>query len=170
MPKMEFVYLQGKTKWFRHSAPNKFGSWSHDLYLDPPSLEKWKELQEGSEDIQGIKNQLRKDEDGYFVTLRRPVEKQLRTGKKIGFAPPDVFMADGVTPLRDINIGDGSDVTTKLEVYTHFIPGSPNKMGRAIRWLSSKIDNLVPFENKSSEFTKEEQRAVKGLAEQPAQF
>jgi len=169
MAKTEFVYLQGKTKWFRHSAPNQWGNWAHDLYLDPPSLEKWKELQEGGEDIQGIKNQLRKDEDGYFVTLRRPIEKQMKTGKKMGFSPPDVYMADGVTPLRGVLVGNGSDITTKLEVYTHFIPGSTNKKARAIRWLSSKVDNLVPFEN-TKDLHEIEQRAAKGLAEQPAQF
>jgi hypothetical protein len=169
LAKIDFVYLQGKTKWFRHSAPNQWGNWSHDLYIDPPSLEKWKELQTGSDDVLGIKNQLRKDEDGYFVTLRRPVEKQLRSGKKIGFAPPEVLTADGVTPLRGVMVGNGSDVTTKLEVYTHFVPGSNNKKARAIRWLSSKIDNLVPFEI-NKDFNENEEKQVRGLAEQPAQF
>jgi len=170
MANVNFVYLQGKTKWFRHSAPNKFGNWSHDLYLDPTSLEKWKELQENSEDVQGIKNRLKRDEDGDFVTLRRPVEKQMRTGKKVGFAPPEVFMADGVTPLRGVLVGNTSDITTKLEVYQHFIPGTKDKKAKAIRWLSSKVDNLVPFENTGEDLTENEQRASKGLDKQPAQF
>jgi len=168
MARTEFVYLQGKTKWFRHSAPNQWGNWSHELYLDTPSLEKFRSLQESTEGVSGIKNQLRKDDDGYFVTLRRPAEKQLRTGQKRGFAPPEVFMADGVTPLRGVLVGNGSDVTTKIEVYQHFVPGGSGK-AKAIRWLSSKIDNLVPFEN-TRDANEDEQRSAKGLADQPVQF
>lgn len=164
----KFIYLQGKTKWFRHQTPNKFHRYSHQLYLNEESLRKFKELQENKEDVQGIKNVLMKDEDGYYTTLSRPASKEIK-GKVIGFAPPMVYMSDGVTPLSGLNIGNGSDITTKMEVYTYFIPGQTNKKGMACRWLSSRIDNLVPYEGLATTLPPDEARAQKGLASQPIQ-
>lgn len=164
-------YLSGKTKWFRHTAPDEWGKWQHVLYPNPASLEIIRELQAGSENVQGIKNQLKKDDDGYFLRIGRKTEEKFK-GQLVGLAPP--IVVDGSKPLPDGGgyapitgpIGNGSDVTTKVEVYKHKIPGSQGKYGTAMRWVSSRIDNLVPYEGKG-DFTPSEQEAVGGLEKQP---
>lgn len=162
----EFVYLQGKSKWFKHQQPNKFGSWSHDLYLDPPSIDKFKALQEARGNTEGIKNTLKHDEDGYYVSLSRPTSKTIR-GKVVGFAPPEVLDRDGL-PLRDMLVGNGSDITTKLDYYTYKKPIGSSR-GSAIRWASSRVDNLVPFTSQRQEFDPDQLHQVEGLDRQPLQ-
>lgn len=159
----DFMYVSGKVKWFRHTTPNEWGKWSHQMYLNPESLEKIRELQS-----EGVKNVIKKDEDGYYIRFNRPCEKEVK-GKMIGLKPPEVFMSDGVTPLKATNIGNGSDVTTKLEVYSYRVPGQGDSRAKAIRWLSSRIDNLVPFES-TRDFLEDEEKAARGLADQPPQF
>lgn len=154
MAQTEFINVQGKVKWFRHNIPDTNGAWTHIMYLDAPSLEKMRELQS-----EGMKNLIRKDEDGWWIRFKRPTEIRLRTGRTIGFAPPEVMLADG-TPAREINVGNGSDVTTRLEVYSHKTPTGGT--ARAARWLSSRIDNLIPF-NGNEDRNEFEKRAVSGL-------
>ena len=164
MAKSRYVYVQGKVKWFRHVTPDiEYRKWKHVMYPNPDSLEKVRQLQS-----EGLKNTLKKenDDEGYYVTWSRPTEKMVR-GRLVGFAPPEVFMADGTTPLRNTNVGNGSDVTTKLEVYQHGTPGGGKAV--AARWVSSRIDNLVPFEG-NRDFNEQEAKASEGLPEQPAQF
>lgn len=159
--KTEYVYVQGKVKWFRYKAPDDWGFWKHQMWMNPASLDKIRELQG-----EGLKNIIKKDEDGEFTTFRRPVSKVMR-GKVVGFAPPLVYEADGKTPITDYQIGNGSDVTTKLEVYSHPTPGGGS--AKACRWLSSRIDHLVPFDNKTDP-TESEEKAQRGLDEQPEQL
>lgn len=171
MAKSEFLYLKGKVKWCRPSAVDQWGNWKTELYPDAASLEILKELQAPKGNIAGVKTVLKKDEDGYFCTIRRPREKQYG-GKAVGFAPPEVLdgsqtLPDGSNPpLRDINIGNGSDATIKIVVYTHRVPGAGDAKGRAIRWEAIRIDNLVPFTGKK-DFNENEEQATRGLSEQP---
>ena len=165
MARTEFVFLKGKLKWCRVHQPNKFGKWATDIYLSGDDLEKVRELQS-----QGMKNVLKKDEDGYYTTFSRPTSKELR-GKIIGYAPPEVLdgsqiLPDGSNPpLRDVLIGNGTDATIKLEVYEHRVPGT-DKKAKAARLLSIRVDNLVPFTVKR-DFDEDQERAIKGLQEQP---
>ena len=168
----EYVFLKGKTKWFRANQPDSYGNWKHQLWLDGPSLEKFRELQTTKSGVQGIKNVLQKDDDGYYVTIRRPQQKLIR-GKVVGFAPPEVLdgsktLPDGTNPpLRDVIVGNGSDIVTKIEVYSHPIPGGGR--AKAVRWMSSRIDNLVPYEGRK-DFTEDEERLVKGIEDQSPQM
>lgn len=157
---MEYVFVKGKTKWFRNNVLNKFDKYSHQLYIEGEDLAKVQELKE-----RGLKNDIKKDEDGWFVSFSRPPSILVR-GKVVGLLPPEVFQADGKTPMRDQNIGNGSDVTTKLEVYSHRTPGGGKAV--AARWLSSRIDNLISYQNERDQFEQEE-RASRGLPEQPPQ-
>lgn len=170
--KVDYEFLQGKVKWFRSQTPDPWGWYKHDLYLDGPSLEKWQRLKE-----LGIKNELKRDDDGDYVTLRRPTEKKLRSGKTIGYNPPEVLdgskplPSGGFEPLRNVLVGNGSDITTKIEVYSYNVPvppGQPKKTGKAIRWLSSRIDNLIPFEI-NRDFDENQEKLIKGLDDQPPQ-
>lgn len=163
----EYILLQGKAKWFKAHAPNKFGNWSHDLYLTPESLAKVNELKEGKKGVDGIMNHLKKDEDGYYLSLSRPQSKTIR-GKVVGFAPPIVFQRDGTTPLVDQLVGNGSDITSKVEYYTYNKARGTGGKGTAIRWFSTKVDNLIPFEM-VKDFDDDYTKAAKGLDEAPPQ-
>jgi len=160
MPNTEFVFLSGKAKWVRHQVPNQWGNWAMTLYLDASSLEKFKKLKE-----EGVKNVLKKDEDGYNVSFNRPTSKLIR-GKVVGFAPPEIIGNDG-EPLRDQLVGNGSDVTIKLECYKYRSPQDrEGRESKACRWLALRVDNLVPFQ-KDRDFEDDQTRAVRGLEDQP---
>jgi len=158
--KTETVYIQGKVSWFRPKVPNKWNKWSTQIHPNDKGLEIIRELQ-----AQGVKNQLKKDNDGYYTSFSRPVTKETSTGKILSFTPVEVFDKDG--NKYDGNVGNGSDVTLKLEVYQHATPGGGK--AKAIRWVSARIDNLVPFES-SRDLNDFEKEAAEGLKDQPEQL
>ena len=157
----EFVYVKGKLKWHRHQQPNEWNKWSVCLYPDPSSLEKIRDLQS-----EGLKNVIKKDEDGYYTTFGRPASKEIR-GRMQGFAPPlvldgSITLEDGSHPPLDpkVQIGNGSDGTLKLEVYKHKTPGGGT--AKAARWLSTLVHNLIPYSS-MEDLDENAQRAAKGL-------
>lgn len=156
----EYVFVSGKTKWFKHQQPDpKYLKWSHTLWPDNESLEKLRDLQS-----QGMKNLIKKDEDGWYISLSRPAERKTRDGTRFGMSPPEVLNTDGTPfPMGQL-VGNGSDITTKLEVYEHKTPGGGK--AKAARWMSTRIDNLVPFE-KPRDFDDNQKKLVQGLEEQP---
>jgi len=160
LAKAEHIYIQGKVKWFRPKVPNKWNKWSVQIHPNADGLAILRDLQ-----TEGVKNQIKKDEDGYYTTFTRPVTKETRAGKIISFVPVEVFDSEG--NKYDGNVGNGSDVTLKLEVYTHPTPGG-NK-AKAIRWVSARIDNLVPFES-TRDLNSFEKEAHEGLKDQPEQL
>lgn len=156
MANTETIYLKGKAKWVRNTQPNEWGKWAMTLYPDPESLEKFRELQ-----AQGLKNVIKKDDDGYNFSITRPTQKQY--GNRIqGFAPPKVMDKDG-QDLGNTRIGNGSDVTVKLEVYEH---KTPTGKAKAARWEALRVDNLVPYEP-PRDFSEDEANQTSGLMEQP---
>lgn len=157
--KSDFFYLAGKTKYYNPTMADKWNKWSHLLYPDTASLELLRDLQ-----AEGLKNVIKKDDDGYFLRISRPVSKQTSTGKMLTFLPPETFNPDG-TPFVGV-VGHGSDVTTKIEVYSYMAPGSTSVPGKAMRWVSTRIDNLVPF-NPETDMTDEQREAAEGLLDQP---
>lgn len=150
----ETIYLKGKAKWAnRLFVPDiEYKKWSLSLYPDAVSLETVRDLQ-----AQGVKNVVKKDEDGYHVNLGRPTEKSIR-GKVVAFNPPVVTDKDDNAFAGPI--GNGSDVTVKMEVYSHGTPGGGK--AKAMRLAAVRVDNLVPFEQ-SKDFTDEEQEQIKGM-------
>jgi len=147
----EYVFFRGKVKWFRPEQLNDWGKWSHVIYPDNESLEKIRELQ-----AEGVKNVLKKDDDGYFISIGRASSLNRRTPgagvKIVALTPPEVIDKDG-HPVRGVAVGNGSDVTTKVEVYSHGTPGGGK--AKAMRWVSSRIDNLVPYEPVKDDFPHE---------------
>lgn len=157
----EWIFLQGKGKYIKTKRPNDWGKWTCMLYPNNESLEKIRELQG-----QGLKNTLKKDEDGYNATFSRPVEKTFKKSgleRKIGFSPVEVLGPDG-KPYDGL-IGNGSDITVKLEVYQHNTPGGGK--AKAARLSAIRIDNLVPFI--TDDLDEAQQYQIKGLDEQPTQ-
>lgn len=157
----EYVYLQGKAKWCRVHTPDQYGKWKTVLYLNNDSLNIVNGLLE-----RGLKNVLAKDEDGYNMTFSRKTQIDSVQGRPIPLPPPELLDADGKTPLRGIMVGNGSDITVKLDVYPCRPKGS--KPFVAARLEAIKVDNLIPFTGEK-DFTTEEQEQVSGLDKQPAQ-
>lgn len=157
--KTENVYIQGKVSWLRAQVPNQWNKYAVQIHPNPKDLEVIRDLQ-----TQGMKNTIKKDDDGYFTTFSRPVSKEYRTGKVQTFAPPEIMDKDG--NKFEGQVGNGSDATLKIEVYEHATPAGGK--AKAARWVSARIDNLVPYETEKDGFP-EQKEAIKGLAEQPAQ-
>jgi hypothetical protein len=157
----EYVFIKGKLSWAKTQVPDEWGKWKVTVHPDAESLEKIRDLQG-----QGIKNVLKKNDEGYYTTFSRPVSKMIK-GKVVGLAPPEVLEADGKTPLKNALIGNGSDGIIKLEVYTHGTPGGGK--AKAARLMSICVKNLIPFEM-NRDFSEGQKEAVKGLEEQEMFF
>lgn len=158
--KTEFKFIQGKISWFRARTTNKWNKYSVQIHPNPKDLEIIRELQ-----AQGLKNVIKKDEDGYYTNFTRPVSKEFKSGKIITFTPVDVFDKDGVP--YDGPVGNGSDATLKIEVYEHDTPGGGK--AKAARWVSARIDNLIEYKPERDN-TEEQNEAASGLKEQPEQL
>lgn len=158
----DYVYVQGKLSWVKYITPDPlYNKWSVTIHPNEEGMEIIRDLQ-----TKGVKNQWKKDEDGYYISFSRPADRKIK-GKVIGMAPPVVLDKDG-NPLEDTAIGNGSDGTLKLEIYSHPTPSGGK--AKAARWASVKIDNLIPF-NKDTDFPDPAQREqAEGLAEQPEQM
>lgn len=131
------VFLQGKVKWVHTKRLNKFGKWTATLYPTPESLTIIRELIE-----EGIKNNLKKDDDGYYIAFSRPPEKMDKQGRRFPLSPVEIIDSDG--RAFDGWIGNGSDCTLKIETY-----GGKSPIGtqyKAARLAGIKVENLVPYE------------------------
>lgn len=136
----EVVYLKGTLKYVRHLEPDfRFGpdgKWSTVVYLSGPELEKFREWQ-----AKGVKNTLKKDDDGWYTTISRSCQYQVN-GRAVGRTAPEVFRMEGdeKIPVTE-RIGDGSTGTLKIVMWK-----SPKFPGCNLRWEALKVDNLVRFD------------------------
>jgi hypothetical protein len=170
--KTEWVYLDGKAYWVQAHKPNQWGKWSMQFYPTQKSLDFLRELIAEK----GIKTQIKKDDDGWFIRVSKPTQLTLKTGKIVGMTQPELFNGNlpimegdkivGYAPLTE-PVGNGSDGVLKLDMYSYTIPASGGKKGWALRWNSLRVDNLVPF-NKGS-IDSRTAHAAEGLNEQPKQ-
>lgn len=133
----EFIDVSGKISWLHAVGFNKFDVWSVTLHPDAASLEVLRDLQ-----ADGIKNQMKKDPDGYYMAFRREPTKKI-SGKILAFAAPRVVDKDNV-PLDGTRVGNGSDGTVRLEVYQHATPSGGK--AKAARFHSLTVNNLIPFD------------------------
>lgn len=160
MARAELRDYQGKVKWTWTKKLNKYNKWTCTLYPNPESLEKLRELQ-----AEGIKNIMKKDEDGYYMVFSRPPEITLRDGRKQILDPPVVVDQDDHY-LSEM-IGNGSDCTVRLEVYGGTHQASGNKY-KAARLFGIKVHNLIPYKPSESDdkymikATKDMPQTVKG--------
>lgn len=135
--KSYYEYFNGKGKWIKAVTPDpKFHKWNMQLYPYDKDLEKFRELQS-----KGVLTRLKKDDEGYNFQLSRPTSKVMR-GELVAFTPPLVMDKDG-NIIEGLKIGNGSDVTAKVQVYSY--PKPTGGRGIAIRWEALKVLNLVPF-------------------------
>lgn len=166
MSRTSYVYLKGKAKYCKllGRGDAEYRCWSTGLYLTPESYDTFMKMKENTDEVDGILNEVKKDDDGYYVNLRRPFAKVFQ-GKEKALDPVIVLDHNNLPWQSHILIGNGSDITCKVEHYTYKAPFSKKK-GSAIRLLSARVDQLVPFEM-DKDFTEDQQKQVKGLAEQP---
>lgn len=164
----EYVYVQGKVSWVKYITPDPlYNKWSVCIH---PNEEGMKILQSLKMD-KGIKNDFHKDEDGYYMNFSRPIDRKIK-GKVVPMTPPVVLKLNPETkkgePIENLAIGNGSDGTLKLEVYSY--PTPTGGRGHAARFTSLMIENLIPF-NKDTDFPDPAQREqAEGLDEQPKQM
>jgi hypothetical protein len=161
---VENYYLSGKAKWIHAHQLGKYGKWTHNLYLDDKSKEVWNELKA----TKGLMNSLKRDDDGDYLIIARAPSIRVQ-GRDTPLAPPKILEADGKTEFIG-RVGHGSILTTKVEIYPYHPSNAPRGAKKyAMRWVSSRIDDLVPFDAKR-DFTEEEQESIKGLVDQPRPF
>jgi hypothetical protein len=151
-------YVSGKMAWVRVVKPDiQYNCWSVRLYPNSESLNKIREWQG-----EGLKNVIRKDDDGDYVRFKCDVSRHRRDGSIWTFEAPKVVDKDG-RPMDGNVVGNGSDGTLKLEVYEHNTPGG----GKAIaaRLVGVRVDHLVPFNPDTDDFKGD--LTDKGLQSQP---
>jgi len=160
------IYLKGKGKWCQRLfiPDEKFDppAWKFDFYPDTDSYNIIMKLKNPEEaNYQGLLNKIKKDDDGYYLQIKRPVHINGRKGQ-VKLAPPVILDAEG-NPWNGDAIGNGSDLTIKLA--KRIYPTPTKKMGIAIRLESVRVDNLVPFE-KEQDFPPDMAKSVEGLSDQ----
>lgn len=161
MAKNETVLVSGKCKWCFTKKLDQYDAWSVVLYPDKDSLVIVNQLIKD-----GIKNQLKRDEDGDYIKFKRDPNKKGKDGRIIQYGPPEAIMADG-TVCNEI-IGDGSDVTVRLEVYGGKAPfGAGNYL--AARFGGVKVQNLVPYKPGEMAQNPWEQKYAEKLMNAPLQ-
>lgn len=159
MPSRE-VFVQGKAKWVHTKRPDQFGDYSMVLYPDAKSLDIIRSLIE-----EGIKNVLKKDDDGYFIKFKRPLEKEDSHGRKFSLGVVQVINKDNT--IFDGFIGNGSDVTVKLETYGGKARGGIGTY-KAARLAGIRVDTLIPYEPTQSN-NPYVAKSAEGLSTQPPQ-
>lgn len=133
----KWLELSGKAKWVNIARPDPtYQNFSLVLYPDEKSLGIIKDLKENPPTIL---NMLKKDEDGYFMKFSCPSQKIIR-GKLRAFSVDLINKDEQFLPV-DLSVGNGSDVTIKLEYYTWEKP----KPGAAVRLNTVRVDNLVNY-------------------------
>jgi hypothetical protein len=141
--KEEEVFLKGIIKWCKHIKPDMTfppGKWSVQMYIEGLELEKVRMWQ-----AEGIKNSVKHDNDGWYITLSRKCSLTTRDGKVRGLEPPFVFTMEGENkiPVTTL-VGNGSTGVAKCHLW-RFNP-EPHIKGTAVRWESLRVDNLIPYD------------------------
>lgn len=127
-------FFTGKCKWAKVRKPDeKYNNYQVPLYL---TKESWDEFKKS-----GVQTKIKTDEDGDFTVFKRSYERFIPwEGTTVVQGPPDVFIKskDGPVSYPDGLIGNGSDVTVKVEVYD-------GKNGKGHRLVSLLVNELVEY-------------------------
>ena len=125
------IYLSGTCKWAKlYELDTKFEpKWSINLYPDEHSWEKIRKY--------GVPQKMREDNDGKYITLSRRLRGWV-DGKETDLSPPKVLDANNNEFTEQVQIGNGSGVTCKIELYK-------GKKGNGSRLLAVRVDNLVEY-------------------------
>lgn len=128
-------YFRGIAEWAKvHKPDPKFDVYTLDLYLDKLSMSLFKDSK--------LQLQVREGERGSFIKLRRPNTKIIKK-ELINNGPPKVLISrDGnYVPFED-NIGNGSEVVTRVRVYD-------TMKGKGHELETVAVESLVPYGGES---------------------
>lgn len=126
--------FKGKVRGCYPYTVNDWGKFSTRFYPVQEDLVRLKKL--------GIKNNFKMDDDGEYLYVSCPKEREMM-GRKV-IEKIDVRDKDNQLMDPTVIIGNGSDVVLGVSCYEHNISGS-TKRGKAIRWRSLKVENHVPY-------------------------
>lgn len=164
VPRTVYLDLSGKGNYVNVTRVDDYGKWGCMLYPNPESIDKIKKMKEGwFEGVEGIKNELKLDENGEYMRFGRKQKHETRT-KTMVFPPPLLLDKDGKTPLQNTLVGNGSDITITIELYFF---KKPNKgLGSATRLQAIRVDNLIPYEG-ARDMSQSDLNAVGGMEKAP---
>lgn len=168
MAKRENVFFSGKGAFFQQlmRGDPEYGNWVVRLHFNPESYNLFMKLKETKGETEGIMNEVKKDEEGYFHFFKRPFVKDFGKGEE-RLAPPVITDAEGKLWDMDKYIGNGSDITVGCELYTYRNRRTKGR-GTAIRMASVRIDNFLPYTR--ADLSEGEQKQIRGMDEQPKQY
>lgn len=142
-----FYKFTGKAKWAKVYEPEEFRgavNWKIDLYLDDKGLRE--------RAAAGIQSKVYEDEEGSYVTFKRPKTKVIK-GVLNEFSGPKIIDADGKVLVSykkndegnawervgtPVLIGNGSTVEVEVAVYD-------TQMGKGQRLETVKIIDLIEY-------------------------
>jgi len=131
---LSFHKFKGTAKWAKLSTPDEYNdelSWKINLYMSPEEFKRFKAT--------GIQLKVKEDEEGKFVTFRRPTEIE-RKGEIVALEKPTLYQGPaGAETLFEGEIGNGSQVTVKVEIYD-------TKKGKGHRLIAVRVDELVEYQ------------------------
>jgi hypothetical protein len=136
-PANEAVILRGTAKYAKLTGLDQYGKWSCCIYPDEESMQKIHKLKS-----EGVRNDLRHDDDGYCVTFSRPAVIKTKAKGDIPLDPVKVYDHEDHT-LDGGYVEDGADITMKLETYGG---KSPTGYGtyKAARLVAIKVHGVKP--------------------------
>lgn len=124
----EHLYLKGTAKWAKVFKPDEeYDNFTINVYMDEASRKLFAEA--------GLQLTPKEDEDGEFVTFRRPNYKQIKN-ELVHFGAPQVIDEQGVPVTTPI--GNGSEVVVKVIVYD-------SKKGKGHRLDGVQVTKLVEY-------------------------
>lgn len=142
----EYVTIEGELTWCRLDKPEtdpwQNTKWKATVYPTPADLTKVMDLQS-----KGVRNTLKKDDKGYYVTYSRPSILKTKKGE-VALDKPKVYGADGKTELVG-DIGNGSKGIVKLEVRSFVTPQGGK--GHAARLHSVLVTEHIPYKKDDGE-------------------
>lgn len=130
---MSVMYLQGKSYWARvHKPDEKFNRFTLDFY---PNEASWKAYKSS-----GLQLKERESEHGTYIKLGVPAARMTKKGDVI---KATVAVLDSDDKPMTKNIGNGSDVTVKIDIFD-------TEKGPGHRLLAVRADKLVEYEDQNA--------------------
>lgn len=128
------IYFQGIAKWAKvHKPDETYDRFTIDLYMNDESWAAYKKC--------GLQLKKRESEDGKYVTFG--VARTRLVKEEVVISSVEVLDSEG-KPFKG-DIGNGSEVTVKVEIYN-------TTKGPAHRLKAVRVDKLVEYtKNKVSE-------------------
>lgn len=129
------MFLRGTAKFSKLTNLDVWGKWSCTIYPDQESMVKVHKLI-----ADGIKNKIRKDDDGYCITFSRAAKINTKSKGEVDMSPVEVTDENDMI-IKDKFVQDGSDITMKLDTY-----GGPSASGfglyKAARLSAIKVHGI----------------------------